>query len=234
MYLELARSVNSRTAAVKTFAFRVSHLYSRWKPLDPRWLETLTANRRPRNRDDARHSDEERLAKLARTDRSAFSELYELYSGRVYAYLLSRTSSPTDAEELTSRVFLNAFSNLDQYRARGKGFSAWLMRIAHNLLANWYRDRGRRPRTAQLDEALDVPSDLPAPESRLEANELSHRVQTAIETLAVDRQELITMKYVDGLSNAEIGRIMGRTEGAVKSLHHRTLRQLHGVLADIE
>lgn len=171
---------------------------------------------------------------LDHDDRSAFSALYEAYFGRVYRYLLSRTSNQADAEELTSRTFLNAFANLDQYQGRGKGFSSWLMSIAHNLLTNWYRDRGRRPPTATLDAAIDVPADIPEPESSLERSELTRQVRTAVEQLAPDRQQLISLKYVDGLSNAEIGRIMGRTEGAVKSLHHRTLQQLHGALADVE
>ncbi len=108
------------------------------------------------------------------------------------------------------------------------------MAIAHNLLVNWYRDRGRRPPTAPLDEALDTPADAPGPESSLERTESIRQVRAAVEGLAPDRQQLIALKYVDGLSNAQIGRIMGRTEGAVKSLHHRTLRQLHGALADAE
>ncbi|HJM75007.1 MAG TPA: sigma-70 family RNA polymerase sigma factor [Dehalococcoidia bacterium] len=167
-------------------------------------------------------------------DQDAFSSLYEAYYGQVYRYLLSRTSNPSDSEELTSRTFLNAFANLDQYEGRGKGFLSWLMSIAHNLLANWYRDRGRRPPTASLDAAVDVAADLPAPESSLERNELTQQVRAAVQQLAADRQQLISLKYVDGLSNAEIGRIMERTEGAIKSLHHRTLQQLHGALADVE
>lgn len=163
--------------------------------------------------------------------RGAFAELYESYADRVYRYLLSRTSSQADAEELTSRTFLNAFANLDRFRGRGS-FASWLMAIAHNLLANWYRERGRRPPTATLDAALQLPTDVPGPESSLEANELSRRVRAAIERLAADRQQLIALKYVRGLPNAEIGRIMGRTESAVKALHHRTLRQLHDALSE--
>lgn len=162
--------------------------------------------------------------------RDAFSELYEAHAGRVYRYLLSRTSSISDAEELTSRTFTNAFASLGSYRGRGK-FESWLMTIAHNLLANWYRDRGRRPQAAPLDEALAVPSDAPGPESALEALEDTQRVRDAAAALAPDRQRLITLKYVDGLTNAEIGRILGRSEGAVKALHHRTLRQLAAALA---
>lgn len=168
----------------------------------------------------------------ARADeaRDAFSELYEAHAARVYRYLLSRTSSVSDAEELTSRTFTNAFASLGSYRGRGK-FESWLMTIAHNLLANWYRDRGRRPQAASLDEALAVPSDAPGPESALEALEETRRVRQATAALAADRQRLITLKYVDGLTNAEIGRILGRSEGAVKALHHRTLRQLAAALA---
>lgn len=178
------------------------------------------------------NADEEHLARLAVSDRSAFSALYEAHVDRVYRYLLSRTSNPADAEELTSRVFLNALSRLDQYHGRGAGFGSWLMSIAHNLLANWYRDRGRRPSLTDLDEAIDIPSSIPGPESSLEQNERIALVRRAVSALSADRQRLIALKYVDGLSNAEIGRIMGRTEGAVKALHHRTLRELQDLLAE--
>lgn len=174
----------------------------------------------------ARAIEEDRLARRARSDRSAFSALYSAHVDRVYRYLLSRTSSPADAEELTSRTFLNALTHLDQYRGRGNGFGSWLMSIAHNLLANWYRDRGRRPPTEALDAAVAVPTDTPGPESSLERNELIRRVRDVVSTLGEDRQRLIALKYVDGLPNAEIGRMMGRSEGAVKALHHRTLREL--------
>lgn len=150
----------------------------------------------------------------------------------MYRYLLSRTGRQADAEELTSRTFMQAFANLGSYRGGGARFSAWLMTIAHNLLANWYRDRGRRPPTASLDAAVDVPADTPGPESSLERNEEIRRVRAAIDTLSADRQQLVALKYGQGLSNAEIGRMMGRTEGAVKSLHHRTLRQLQRTLTE--
>lgn len=167
-------------------------------------------------------------------DRSAFSDLYTAHAPRVYRYLLSRTSNASDAEELTSRTFMRAFAGLDQYRGRGAGFPAWLMSIAHNLLVNWYRDRGRRPPTEALDLALQIPDATPGPEASLEQHERIARVRAAVGALASDRQRLITLKYVDGLSNAEIGRIMARTEGAVKSLHHRTLRELQRSLGDEE
>lgn len=137
-----------------------------------------------------------------------------------------------DAEELTSRTFLNALAHLDGYRGGGAKFGPWLMQIAHNLLANWYRSRGRRPAAVALDDALAVPADTPGPESSLETSEEIRRVREAVRALSADRQELLALKYVEGHTNAEIGRRMGRSEGAIKALHHRTLLQLQDALAE--
>ena len=158
--------------------------------------------------------------------------LYAAYADRVYRYLLSRTGQPADAEELTSRTFLNALSHLDDFRGRGAQFGAWLMSTAHNLLANWYRDRGRRPPEAPLDDALALPAQGPDPEASFEASEDARRVRRAIRSLPRDRQQLLALKYVEGRTNADIGRAMGRSEGAIKALHHRTLRQLADTLRE--
>lgn len=177
---------------------------------------------------------DEQLARVALTDRSAFSELYEAHAPRVYRYLLSRTSDPAEAEELTSRTFLNALTRLHQFRGGGARFQSWVMSIAHNLLVNWYRDRGRRPPTEALDAAEGVPASIPGPEASLETNELIAMVRQAISGLPPERQQLIALKYVDGRTNAEIGRMMGRSEGAIKALHHRTLRELQERLAGVQ
>lgn len=108
------------------------------------------------------------------------------------------------------------------------------MSIAHNLLVNWYRDRGRRPPTEALDAAEAVPADIAGPEADLEQHERIAEVRSAISALPPERQQLIALKYADGRTNAEIGRMMGRTEGAIKALHHRTLRELQERLAGIE
>jgi RNA polymerase sigma-70 factor, ECF subfamily len=163
-------------------------------------------------------------------DQGAFSALYEAHASRVYRYLLARTSDPAEAEELTSHTFLNALARLEQYRGRGAGFPSWVMSIAHNLLVNWYRDRGRRPPTEARDAALEVPAAGPGPDAGLEQNEIIATVRQAVSALPADRQQLIAFKYVDGRANAEIGRIMGRSEGAIKALHHRTLRELQRIL----
>ncbi len=198
----------------------------------PAALETATPEAQPSPR--GRRAPGASPGDAPLPDGSAFSDLYAAHAPRVYRYLLSRTSNPTEAEDLTSRTFMRALAGLDQYRGRGAGFSSWLMSIAHNLLVNWYRDRGRRAPTEALDAALQIPDATPGPEASLAQHERIARVRAAVGALAADRQRLITLKYVDGRSNAEIGRIMARTEGAVKSLHHRTLGELQRLLGDDE
>lgn len=164
-------------------------------------------------------SDRE-LVQRARHDRAAFGELYERYVDRVYSYLYYRSESPADAEDLTARTFYQALSHLAEFEERGLPFGAWLFTIAHNLVANYHRDRSRRS-TAPLDSAAE-----PAAPSPFAASEDAQAIESAIASLPPERQHLILLKYVEGMSNAEIGRVLNRSEGAVKSLLRRTLAAL--------
>ena len=158
-------------------------------------------------------------------DREAFGVLYERYVGRIYNYIYYRTGNPYDAEDLTARVFFRAMRRISTYEDRGVPMSAWLYRIAHNLVANWHRDRGRRTEIP-LEEGAVYASSQDHPEVALLRTEERERLLSVIRKLPADRQQLLIFKYVEHLSNAEIGMIMGRTEGAVKSLYHRTLLSL--------
>lgn len=171
----------------------------------------------------ATDSDQAILAR-ARADRAAFGELYERYVDRIYAYILYRTGSPQDAEDLTQRVFSQALAALDGYDPTAGSAGGWLFTIAHNLLANYHRTRARRP-SAPLEAAADA-VDPALPLEGLEAMEDARAVRGALARLSPDRQHLILLKYVVGLSNAEIGRVLGKSEGAIKSLLRRTLGAL--------
>lgn len=161
---------------------------------------------------------EELLVEQAKKDRQAFSELYQQYAPRIYNYIYQRTHSSLDAEEMTATVFLRALSHLDSYEHRGQSFGVWLFTIAHNLLVNWYRRQGRKelPSLHESGEEEDIAATLATAEEQA-------TVRRAIASLPEQRQQLIFLKYIEGLSNAEIGRVMGRSEGAIKSLLHRTL-----------
>ena len=178
-------------------------------------------------------NDDEALAKAGEGDSEAFGVLYERYIGRIYNYIYYRTGNTYDAEDLTARVFFRAMHHIDSYQNRGLPFSAWLYRIAHNLVANWHRDNSRK-QEIPLDEGLAVhyPGEE-FPETALVVNEERERLLHFIRRLPPERQQLIILKFVEHLSNAEIGQIMGRSEGAVKSLYHRTLLSLRDELEEI-
>ncbi len=173
---------------------------------------------------DGEEQEEIALVRRAQAERSAFSALYERYAPRIFTYLYYRTGSAQDAEDLTARVFLRALRRLDDYEPRGGGFGPWLFTIAHNLLANWYRDRGRR-RDEPL-EAAPLIADERDTATHLEQWEEAEAVQRAVASLSPERQQLIRLKYVDGRSNREIGEAMGKSEGAVKSALFRALAAL--------
>ena len=170
------------------------------------------------------------LVARAREDPSAFGQLYERYVTKIYNYVYYRTGNHHDAEDLTGRVFYRALMHIDRFVDRGVPFSAWLYRIAHNLVANWHRDHSRRQELSLEDITL-TGALRETPEVATEANEDHARLMRAIRDLPTERQELLILKYVENLSNAEIGEIMGRSEGAIKSLYHRTLLSLRDDLA---
>jgi RNA polymerase sigma-70 factor (ECF subfamily) len=166
--------------------------------------------------------DDSELIKRAKTDKDAFGQLYERYADKIYNYVYYRTGNPADAEDLTARVFMRAMKHISSYDDRGVPFSAWLYRIAHNLVANWYRDRSRR-KIMSLDDVSQWNFHEEGPESLAQFLEDREALLATIRRLPADRQELLILKFVERLSNKEIGDIMDRSEGAIKSLYHRTL-----------
>ena len=161
-----------------------------------------------------------RLAREGNSD--AFSFLYNQNVTRIFNYIYYRIGSEDDAEDVTSRVFYRAFGHIKTYEDKGIPFSAWLYRIAHNLIANWHRDRQRR-KEVSLDDQPEMPHRVDLPETWIEKKQEMDLLLKGMRRLAPDRQQLILLKYLEDLSNAEIAVIMGRTEGAIKSLYHRAL-----------
>jgi len=165
------------------------------------------------------------LVERAQNDPFAFAALYEMYVDKMYNYIYQRIGNHFDAEDLTARTFLKAFVHLPHYMFRGVPFSAWLYRIAHNMVANWHRDRHRH-QVVSLDVLVAYSRDDEKPEDLMQAREEQRTLLNAIRWLSAERQQLLILKFSEGLTNAEIAQIMGRTEGAVKSLYHRTLLAL--------
>jgi RNA polymerase sigma-70 factor, ECF subfamily len=177
--------------------------------------------------------ENEAVERAAQGDTEAFTLLYERYVTRIYNYIYYRTGNPHEAEDLTSRVFHRALHHINHYDNRGIPFSAWLYRIAHNLVANWHRDNSRR-KEVPLEDYTQQPHRALAPEASVVDNQEMEDLLKAIRRLPPDRQQLLILKFVEGMSNAEVSMIMRRSEGAIKSLYHRTLMSLRDELSKID
>ena len=175
--------------------------------------------------DDLRH-----LVELAQQgDREALEALYLLHFDRIYSYLHMSVGNRHDAEDLTTQTFLKMLESIGRFRWRSAPFSAWLFRIAHNLAM----DHFRATRRWQPEE------EVPEPEDRQEASaedEAMAAISQAsmlelIDGLSPDQRDVLTLKFVFSFSNGEAGTILGKSEGAVKSLQHRALASLQKQLA---
>jgi RNA polymerase sigma-70 factor (ECF subfamily) len=173
--------------------------------------------------------DDSELVSLAARDPDAFGEIYERYVTKIYNYIYYRTGNAQDAEDITAKVFCRAMAHIQNYEDKGVPFQAWLYRIAHNLVANFHRDESRR-KIIPLDDYLAQSLRTEAPDRIAEHNEEQAALLNAIRRLPPERQQLLILKFVHDKSNAEIGEIMNRTEGAIKSLYHRTLLALRDEL----
>lgn len=161
-------------------------------------------------------------------EHQALTKLCELYYRDVYSYVYYRVSNVQDAEDLTDDVFLKMVEAICSCRAQGeRSFLAWLFRIASNSVVDHRRRQAVRNHLP-LDE-----KHLPAhagPEAAVETKLTQERLQRAIPKLTDDQQQVIILRFIEGLSNAETAQILGKSEGAVKSLQHRGLISLRRIL----
>jgi RNA polymerase sigma-70 factor (ECF subfamily) len=162
-------------------------------------------------------------------DRSALEDLYLIHFDRIYGYLHVSVGNRHDAEDLTTQTFLKMIESIGKFRWRSAPFSAWLFRIAHNLAMDHFRAARRwQPE----EEVPEPPADeaTSAEEGALEAIGRRSMLEL-IEDLSLDQQQVLTLKFVFNFSNAEAATILGKTEGAVKSLQHRALVSLQKQIA---
>jgi RNA polymerase sigma-70 factor (ECF subfamily) len=177
--------------------------------------------------------EDDALVRASQGDKEAFGILYERYVERIFNYIYYRTGNVHDAEDLTARVFYRALNHIHNYTDRGVPFSAWLYRIAHNLVANWHRDRSRH-QEIPLSDAPTLQYRGAAPETAIVQTEEQEALLRIIRHLPSERQHLLILKFVEHLSNEEIGQVMGRSEGAIKSLYHRILLALREELEGVD
>ena len=162
-------------------------------------------------------------------DRQALEELYLMHFDRIYSYLQMSVGNRHDAEDLTNQTFVRMLESIDRFEWRKVPISAWLFRIAHNLAMDHFRSRRRW----QPEEEPPEPEDNAERSAEEEALQSIGRqsMLELIEGLSLDQQQVLTLKFVFNFSNADAATILGKTEGAIKSLQHRALASLQRQLA---
>ena len=166
-----------------------------------------------------------RLVERAKAgDRHAFEQLYLIHFDRIYSYLQVSVGNRHDAEDLTNQTFIKMLESIDRFVWRRAPFSAWLFRIAHNLAMDHFR-AGRR---WQPDESPPENPDALEPSAEEEALHTIGRESMLgmIDELSEEQQQVLTLKFLFNFSNGEVATILGKTEGAIKSLQHRALASL--------
>jgi RNA polymerase sigma-70 factor (ECF subfamily) len=162
-------------------------------------------------------------------DRQALEELYLMHFDRIYSYLHMSVGNRHDAEDLTTQTFTKMLESIKRFRWQSAPFSAWLFRIAHNLAMDHFRSSRRW----QPEEEVPEPRDEAEPSAEAAAMQTIGResMLELIEGLSTEQQQVLTLKFVFNLPNAEVATILGKTEGAVKSLQHRALVSLQKHIA---
>ena len=154
----------------------------------------------------------------------AFGQLYDAYMERIYRFVYFRVEDQQTAEDITSQVFLTAWNNLDRFQFSRTPYLAWLYTIAHNAVIDHYRTR--KVTTALDDVQLSQPDHSEAVENDIDLTVEMQSVKSALQTLTDDQQKVLTLKFIEGMSNNEIARHLGKREGAIRALQMRGLQAL--------
>lgn len=163
------------------------------------------------------------VARARGMEAEAWDEIYTAHYAPIFRYCAYRTADATTAEDLAAEVFLEAVRGIGRYQSRGTPFRAWLYRIAHNLTADEHRRRAREGAAALAGDAAGPPDFAAAVAQRRD-------IQVALAKLTTDQQQVIILRFLEGLSLNETAAVLGRPAGAIKSLQHRAVGRLRTLL----
>ena len=169
------------------------------------------------------------LERASRADPEALGALYDRYVGRIYSYIYHRVGQADLAEDLTAQVFARMLEAIREGRGWRTSFSGWLYRIAHNLVIDHYRRRGRAT-FVELEEAQPIVADEADPVRKVEARLESEHLRAALAKLTEEQAQVIALRFLDEFSIAEVAAMMDKTEGAIKALQYRAVLALRRVM----
>jgi RNA polymerase sigma-70 factor (ECF subfamily) len=189
----------------------------------------------PLNKGVAAHAhwrhDEAGLIRLAQKgDEAACAALYDRHYDAVYRYCFYRVADAEVAQDLTAEVFVRMVEKLETFQVRGRPLLAWLYTIARNLIYDLHRENGKRQQVPLDEEAQRLPDADIDLARHVDGRIAAERLAAAMEHLTEEQRQVIMLKFMEDLDNARVARLLGKTEGAVKSLQHRALGALRRVL----
>jgi RNA polymerase sigma-70 factor (ECF subfamily) len=164
-------------------------------------------------------TEESLVRRAQKNDPEAFAQLYEENFDKIYRYLALRVGNEMEAEDMTQQVFLKALQSISSFRWKGVPFSAWLFRIAHNQAVDHLRKKGKRV-SVPLDDSL---SSGDSPHATTERKMDVEQLHEATKRLTEAQREVISLRFTSELSIAQVAKIMGRSQGAVKALQHSAI-----------
>jgi len=173
--------------------------------------------------------DEENLVRRAQQrDEEAFAQLYEEHFDRIYRYVTLKIGDQAEAEDITQQVFLKALQSISSFRWKGIPFSAWLFRIAHNQVIDYFRKKRKRV-TEPLDDSLALSDSNP--QLLTERNLDIEQLALATKQLTQAQREVISLRFAGELSIAQVAKVMGKSPGAIKALQHSAIVALRKALS---
>ena len=178
---------------------------------------------------EAAASEVELLERARRFDEAALEEIYDLYEERIFAYIYRRIGDPTLAEDLTAQVFLKMLEAIRKEKAWHSSFSGWLYRIAHNLVIDQYRKRGKATYMS-IDDAPDLVTKEEGPAQTAERHWDAENLRRAIDRLTEEQASVVSLRFLEGYSITEVASLMDKTEGAIKALQYRAVSNLRRLL----
>jgi len=179
-------------------------------------------------------SEREQLELIRRAkecDSSAFAAIYDHYYPDIYNYIYHRVGNVQLAEDLASEVFLKVLESIDSYTFRGIPLSAWLFRLARNMLIDHFRTSPRPGVEVPLEEEIVLTEG--GHDATLERKVTRKQLLEALSNLTEDQQEVVVLKFMEGFSNTDVAKIVGKSEGAIKSLQHRALSALSRIWTEV-
>lgn len=176
--------------------------------------------------------EKELALRASRYDAEAFAQLYDLCVDKIYKYIYYKVGNVAEAEDLTAQAFLKAWEAIGDYEWREVPFSAWLFRIAHNLVVDYHRARREVVSIEQPEERppLAIEGEEVGPEQALQEILMARRLREAIAQLTEEQQQVIILRFLEGYSTAEVALIMGKKPGAIRGLQFRGLSALREIL----